>query len=223
MRKASVDQAGSITGFAEVYDISASLETVASYPGDRLFSLEWLSRIEDGAGYNLSALTLSSHAGTHLDAPAHLLKDGRTIEQYPLQRFLVPAQVIPVVEVESIKPSDLQGVKIKSGGALLFQTNNSVTGILRQRDFKESYVYLSEAAARLCVDLGAGLVGIDSLSVDRYGDDSAPAHHSLLENDVLILEGIDLQGVPPGHYLLLCLPLKIAGGEASPARAALVR
>lgn len=223
MRKLSEDQAWNTAGFTEVFDISTPLGTVASYPGDKLYALEWISRIEDGSDFDLSALTLSSHAGAHLDAPAHLIKGARTIDQYSLRRFLVPAQVISVIDGESIEPSALQGIDIRSGDALLFQTSNSSRGLLQQRDFREPYIYLSLAAARLCVALGASLVGIDCLSVDRYGDDAAPAHHSLLESDVLILEGIDLLGLSPGRYLLLCLPLKISGGEAAPVRAVLVR
>ncbi|MFA6373307.1 MAG: hypothetical protein WCW68_11835, partial [Methanothrix sp.] len=71
--------------------------------------------------------------------------------------------------------------------------------------------------------MGVSLVGIDYLSVDKYGDDSLPVHGTLLENDVLILEGIDLAAVPSGRYSLICLPLSIKDAEASPVRAILVR
>ncbi|MDM7912005.1 MAG: hypothetical protein QUS09_02820, partial [Methanotrichaceae archaeon] len=67
------------------------------------------------------------------------------------------------------------------------------------------------------------LVGIDYLSVDKYGNNAAPVHHLLLKNDVLILEGIDLKEVSPGEYFLLCLPLRLKGAEAAPARAVLAR
>jgi len=215
-----------IPDFTELHDISALLGSVATYPGDRKYSLEWLSRLEEGKDYSLSALALSSHAGTHLDAPAHLLKNGRTLDLYPLKRFILPAQVISVDDnsvEESISASALQCLKINPGEALLFRTGNSSRGLLRRPAFSEEFVYLSVDAARLCVTLGVGLVGIDCLSVDRYGDAFAPVHRCLLENDVLILEGIDLEAVSPGRYLLLCLPLRIKNAEAAPARAVLVR
>jgi arylformamidase len=215
-----------IPDFTEVHDISAPLGTVAAYPGDRQYSREWMSRLEDGGDFSLSALALSSHAGTHLDAPAHLLKSGRTLDQYPLKRFILPAQVISVDDKsveESIQASALQNLKINPGEALLFRTGNSSRGLLRRPAFSEEFVYLSVDAARLCVALGISLVGIDCLSVDRYGDASAPVHRCLLENDVLILEGIDLEAVSPGRYLLICPPLRIKDAEAAPARAVLVR
>lgn len=214
----------SVADFTEMYDISALIGKVAAYPDDREFSREWTSRTEAGADCNISALTLCAHAGTHLDSPFHLLPGSRTLDMYPLQRFITLAQVVSVKEEEkSIQPFALQGLEIRTGEALLFRTNNSTRGLLKKADFRERFVYLSAEAAQLCVDSGVGMVGIDYLSVDRFGDEALPAHRCLLENDVLILEGIDLQGVPPGRYLLLCLPLRIKGGEASPVRAVLIR
>ncbi len=208
---------------AWVQDITAVLGTVAAYPGDRQYRQEWMARVEEGAGFNLSALTLSSHAGTHLDAPAHLIQNGRTLDQYPAERFVLPAYVAFVEGRETIRPSDLQDLKIAKGEALLLRTDNSTRVLLEGGEFSERFVHLSEDAARFCVAMGIAMVGIDYLSVDRYGDESAPAHRCLLENDVLILEGIDLRDVSPGRYMLLCLPLRIKNAEAAPARAFLIR
>ncbi|HSD58723.1 MAG TPA: cyclase family protein, partial [Methanotrichaceae archaeon] len=176
-----------------------------------------------GADYDLSTLTLSAHAGTHLDAPAHLIAGGKTLDQYPLNRFLLPGRVISVEDDESIPRDALKDVDVRAGEALLFKTRNSRCGLPRQSTFTEDFVYLSEDAAQLCLDLGASLVGIDYLSVDKYGNDTAPVHHLLLKNDVLILEGIDLKEVSPGEYFLLCSPLSVKGAEAAPARAILAR
>ena len=209
--------------FREVYDISAPLNMVPAYPGDRLYLREWMARLDEGNDYCLSALALSSHAGTHLDFPSHLLRDGRTQDRYSLKRFIIPAEVISVPGKGPVQPSSLQGCKIMNGQALLFKTGNSKKRLLHQAAFSEEFVYLSLGAARLCVAGGTGLVGIDYLSVDKYGDDSLPVHLILLENDVLILEGIDLADVPCGRYSLICLPLSIKDAEASPVRAVLVR
>ncbi len=223
MSLASETIPGKESDFEEVYDISVPLEAVSVYPGDRQFSQEWMSSLKDGADYNLSALTLSSHAGTHLDAPAHLLKNGMTLDKYPINRFIVPAEVISVEGDESIPALAIPDLEKNKGEALLFKTQNSRRGILRSKVFSEEFVYLSLEAAKLCVSSGVSLVGIDSLSVDKYEDTSLPAHHALLENDVLILEGIDLADVPCGRYTLICLPLRVKDAEASPARAVLVR
>jgi len=183
-----------------------------------------MARLDEGKDYRLSALALSSHAGTHLDFPSHLLEKGRTQDSYCLSRFIIPAQVICVAEEdESILPSCLQGCKIAKGQALLFRTGNSQKRLMHQAAFSEEFVCLSPEAARLCAAREVGLVGVDYISVDKYGDDSLPVHRILLENDILILEGIDLAAVPCGRYTLICLPLSLKDAEASPVRAALVR
>lgn len=215
-------------------DISMLLGETATYPGDAPYSREMISEIASGApngyphSYNLSTLIMSAHAGTHLDAPAHYIAGGKTLDQYPLERFILPAHVVSVgdesVEDDgSISLNALKDVDIRPGEALLFKTHNSLRGLPKERAFAEKFVYLSVEAAQLCLDLGASLVGIDYLSVDRYGDDNAPVHHLLLKEDVLILEGIDLDAVAPGEYFLFCLPLRIQGTEAAPARAVLAR
>lgn len=218
-------QINNTSDFAEVYDIGVPLGATPVYPGDPLCSMVWLSKLEDGASYNLSALNLSSHAGAHLDAPAHQLKGGKTIDQYPLSRFILPAQVISVDcngADDPIPPSALQDLKINKGEALLFKTNNSQRHLMHNSVFMKEFVHLSKEAAARCVSMGTGLVGIDYLSVDRYGDDLAPVHRCLLENDILILEGIDLEAVPTGRYQLICLPINVMGAEAAPVRAVLV-
>jgi len=209
--------------FREVYDISAPLNMVPAYPGDRLYFREWMARLDEGKDYCLSALALCSHAGTHLDFPSHLLKGGGSQDSYSLKRFLIPAEVISVPGEGPILPSCLLGCKINKGQALLFKTGNSKKHLMHQSAFSEEFVYLSLDVAHLCVAGEVGLVGIDYLSVDKYGDDSLPVHRTLLENDVLILEGIDLAAVPCGRYSLICLPLSIKDAEASPLRAVLVR
>ena len=182
-----------------------------------------MERLDTGSGYNLSALSLGSHAGAHLDFPAHLLEGGKRQNDYPPESFIMPAEVVCVSGDGPVLPGCLLESGTKSGQALLFKTRNSRRGLMHQAAFSEDFVSISVQAARLCVDRGARLVGIDYLSVDKYGDDSLPVHRTLLENDILILEGIDLEAVPCGRYTLICLPLRIAGAEASPVRAILIR
>lgn len=220
---ASVAVSSHSQNFKEIYDISVPLNMAPIYPGDRPFSQEWMARLDGGDGYNLSAFALGSHAGTHLDFPAHLLDGGKRQDDYPPQSFIMPAEVVCVNEDGPVMPGSLPESGIESGQALLFKTGNSRQRLMHQADFSEDFVSLSAQAARLCVVRGVGLIGIDYLSVDKYEDDSLPVHRTLLENDVLILEGIDLETVPCGRYTLICLPLMIAGAEASPVRALLIR
>lgn len=209
--------------FKRVYDISVLLGLEnADYPGDDPYTRVDVSSIPGGAAYNLSTLTLSAHSGTHLDAPAHFLEKGKTIDQYLPENFVLPAHVINVEDVDSIKPYSMEGLRIERGDALLFKTINSTSGLSRSGLFSEKFVYMSEEAAEVCVNLRAGLVGIDYISIDRYGHDEATVHHKLLKEGILILEGINLRDVPSGDYTLLCPPLKIRGAEASPVRALLL-
>jgi arylformamidase len=204
------------------YDISVPLGEVPAYGDDLPFERQIACTTEE-AGYALSNLSLCAHAGTHLDAPAHLIAQGKTLDQYPAERFILPAQVVEVQDRECIRQESLLEVEASNMDyALLFKTENSRQGLLKKEAFCREFVYLSADAARMAVQKGARMVGIDYLSVDRYDDLSPSAHRILLEHDVLVLEGIDLGGVPPGRYTLICLPLRIVGGEAAPARAVLL-
>jgi arylformamidase len=210
--------------FKEVFDISILLgKEDVCYPGDVPFSRQVVSSIERGAAYNLSNLTLPSHSGTHIDAPAHFIKGAKTIDLYPLKRFIIPAHVVDAEDEEAIEAQIFQNLDIKSGDALLFKTMNSMSGLSTSGSFSEKFVYMSEEAAHRCADLNVGLVGIDYLSVDRCSDEAAPAHRILLESDIMILENINLREVPEGEYTLFCPPLKIRDAEASPVRAMLLR
>jgi arylformamidase len=208
----------------EVFDISILLGLEdATYPGDAAFSRDEVASIASGADYNLSTLTLSAHSGTHLDSPAHFIKNGRTIDQYEAANFIIPAHVIYVEDDESIKPDPIMDFEMNRGDALLFKTANSISGLSRKGMFSKEYIYMSEEAAVRCIELEAGLVGIDYVSVDRFDDDEAPVHKRLLRREILLLECIDLVDVPPGDYTLFCVPIKIKGSEASPVRAMLFR
>jgi arylformamidase len=207
-----------------IYDISVVLgrESI-DFPGDEPFARKWTERLRDGGVCDLSSLTLSAHAGAHLDSPAHFLPRGKALEAYPLREFIRPAQVVEIRDPECVRPEALEALEIPEGDAVLFKTENSLSGRSRGGTFPERFVYISGEAAAFLVRKKAGLVGLDAISIERYGDKTFPAHGTLLKNDVLILEGIHLGDVPPGRYTLICLPLKLEKCEASPVRAVLVR
>ncbi|MFW5811249.1 MAG: cyclase family protein [Thermodesulfobacteriota bacterium] len=204
------------------FDISVRLgEESVDYPGDTPFSRNLIATLADGGFCDLSRLEMSAHSGTHIDSPAHFLKGGKTLDAYPLERFMLSAQVIAVDDPESIKPAELEDMTISPGEAVLFKTRNSLDGLVRSASFTEKFVYMTGPAAELLVERKAGLVGIDYITIEQYGGTGFPVHDALLKNDILILEGIDLQQAPPGRYRLYCFPLKIKGAEASPVRAVL--
>lgn len=209
--------------YETVYDISVLLGTESiDYPGDTPYSRDLMLTIEDSGISNVSKLVMSAHSGTHLDAPLHFIPKAKSIDEYSVQQFILTAQVVNIEDREAIRPSELENLDIKQGDALLFKTDNSISSRCRSGVFSESFVYLSPEAADFCVEKKVSLVGIDYNTIERHSDEAFPVHHKLLGSNILILEGINLKGVPPGRYTLFCLPLKIKGGEAAPVRAILV-
>ena len=210
--------------YGAIYDISVSLgaESV-DYPDTVPCSRELAEPAKDSAVCELSKLVMSAHSGTHLDFPAHFILGGKRVDDYPIQRFILPAQVVHIKDKKAIRPSELKNLDIKPGDALLFKTDTSISGRCVSGVFCESFVYMSLEAADFCIERKLSLVGIDYGTVDRYDDKDFPVHFKLLGNDVLILESINLKEVPPGRYTLFCPPLKIKGAEGSPARAILIR
>ena len=151
--------------YKTIYDISVSLgEESIDYPGDTPFSRELLWTIKDSGICDLSKIVMSAHSGTHIDAPAHFISDSKTLDSYTVQDFILPTQVIKIEDKHSIMVSELENIDIKSGEALLFKTDNSVTGLCKNGVFSEDFVYLSPDAAEFCVEKKVKLVGIDYIT-----------------------------------------------------------
>jgi arylformamidase len=208
--------------FKTSYDISVKLGSESvDHPQATPYSRRLIWTLKNGNHCNLSEFLMTSHTGTHVDAPAHFVPHGKFIDQYSVEDFIFAAHVVTVEDRELIRSTHLEDIDIHRGEALLFRTYNSIDGLSRSGRFSKEYVAMSSDAAELCVVKGVGLVGIDYVTIDRYGDRSFAVHRKLLENSILILEGIDLSHVPEGKYTLLCPPINIEGGEAAPARAVL--
>ena len=206
-----------------IYDITVLLgEESITYPGDPVFSRELMVTLKDQGDCELSRLSMSSHSGTHIDAPSHFIQGGKSIDQYGPADFIFSALILETEDDRIIRPEEMKNIRINPGDALLFKTNNSRSGRCKSGTFSEDYVHLSEEAADLCIEKGVGLIGIDYITIDRYKDATFAIHHKILGNKILILEGIDLSEVPPGHFTLFCPALKIKHGEASPVRAFLL-
>ena len=180
-----------------------------------------VAQIAQGAPLNLSRLEMGSHTGTHIDAPSHFIPGGATAEQLSLEVFIGPAQVVEMACQGGISVADLQEAAIPADTRrLLLKTSNS--RLWAQREFSPDYTYLLPEAAAWIVERGIRLVGIDYLSVERFGSADFATHITLLSNGVLILEGLDLGAVSPGRYTLVCLPMKLVGGDGAPARTVLL-
>lgn len=164
-------------------------------------------------------ITLGSHTGTHIDAPAHFIADGCSIDQLPLELFIGPCVVVDCTHVrEKITLQDCMDLVPSTAERVLFKTQNS----FRAADdpFNPEFIYLDGDAARFLAKKSCKLVGIDYLGIERNQPDRA-THIALLQARIAVLEGLRLAHVEPGTYTLWALPLLIPGLDAAPARAIL--
>lgn len=209
--------------YRTIYDISVLLgERSIDYPGDTQFSAELIVSLQKSGVFDLTKLVMSAHSGTHIDTPSHFIADSKNINNYAIKDFILPAQVVEIQDEEAVRARELLTLDLKPGEAILFKTDNSRSRFHKDSTFTKRFVYLTPDAADFCIEKKVKLVGIDYITIDKYGDDAFPVHHKLFEKDILVLEGINLQDIPLGRYTLFCLPLKIKC-EASPVRAILIR
>jgi arylformamidase len=178
-----------------IWDITRPLAPgIPVWPGDRAFTSGWTSRLRDGASCNVGHVALSCHTGTHIDAPYHFAETGAPIDTVPLQACVGPCVVLPLARLA--EAAGAERVLLRSGGG-------------------------APAGAALEALVGLRLLGTDAASVDEVDSKTLDVHHALWHRGVVILEGLDLGGVPDGHYELIALPLRLAGMDAAPARAVL--
>ncbi len=202
---------------SKIFDVTVPLSAeVPVFPGDPRFQIEFTHRIASGDPYNVAKITMGAHSGTHIDAPYHFLADGDTADQLPLEILMGKARVVELLVRDKVERSDLEALDLRDDIRVLLKTRMS--GQLRQPAFQEDFVYLTPDAATYLVQAGIKLVGIDYLSIEKYGSTDYAAHHALLEAGVVIIEGLDLSEVEPGEYDMTCLPLRIVGADGSPAR-----
>ena len=195
----------------KIIDISASIkEGMPIWPNST------------GIHFKGTQLTTDLHAGTHIDAPSHFISNGKSLDKIPLEKLIGPALVIHLPKIKAITTEDLTNLNLpKKTKRLLFRTSNSNFWERGEKKFQKDFVGLTADAATWLVKRGIQLVGIDYLSIGQY--EKAPqVHQTLLENGVVILEGLNLSDVLPGLYQLICLPLKLINTEAAPARAVLL-
>ena len=200
-------------------------EQLAVWPGDIPVTVNRSTGIA-----TVSELRMSSHVGTHVDAPAHFMPQGSTVDQLPLDALIGPAWVAHIPGASLITAELLDRCNIPAGiGRLLLRTDNSLPSSLGRTatdgvtPFDTNYTALDPAAGEWLLARGIRLVGIDGPSVDPFHSYAFAVHRMLLANKVIIIENLMLAGVEPGGYRLICLPLRYEGGDGAPARVVLER
>ncbi len=206
---------------SKIYDVTIPIAPghMPVWPGDPEPVLERFLKMEDGHDANVSRLAACVHLGTHVDAPYHFLAEGATVETLPLDALTGKAYVVDLTGLEGhITAAALEAAHLPADAErLLFKTRNSRWWARGDTAFHTDFSAFTADAAEYLVARGVRLVGIDYLSIAPY-DDPVPTHRILLGAGVVVIETLDLSGVPAGAYTLYCLPLKLVGSEGAPAR-----
>lgn len=208
-----------------IYDLSAPISNVLpTYPGDPGIQIQDWSSLAKGDSANVSALSFGAHTGTHVDAPAHFIEGMKKVESLDLHVLIGAAVVLELPEDSRVIDEEFVAANCASGTIrVLFKTRNSKFWTTDKTDFRNDFTYLAPEAAKWLVEQGVKLVGIDYLSIEKFGSKDHEVHRELLAHEVIILEGLNLSEVPAGKYELICLPLRLRTnlGDGAPARAVL--
>ena len=206
----------------KLIDVSVPLDAnLPTYPGNTPFTLEPIKRIARGDSSNVSTLHLSAHAGTHVDAPRHFFDQGIGVDMLPLEMLCGRTRVIEVTSRKGITAEDLAAAKLSEDVRVLIKTHNS--RLWGAPEFHSEFVGVTDSGARYLVEHGNKVVAGDYHSVEVFKTPGAPAHHALLGNGVIVIEGLNLRDVEPGVYDMFCLPLRVVGSDGAPARVVLRR
>lgn len=194
----------------KIYDISQELFSCVVFPGDPAPTHEKIASMAEGALYNLTTLSLCAHNGTHIDAPYHFIKDGKTVEQLPLAKTVGWAFV-----------AQEDGFLLAEDAHRILKDAAKAHPEAAKRILLGGKVTVTEEAARVFAEAGIDLLGNESQTV---GPEDAPmqVHLTLLSREVVLLEGIRLAHVPTGVYLLSSAPISLAGSDGAPCRAILI-
>jgi arylformamidase len=219
-----VIQMGGVENVAMIYDVSVPItSTMPVWPSDPSVNLTPAAYVmeDQNRTVRVTKIEMGSHTGTHIDAPWHMLDDGRRMNEIPIETLVGPASVFEIPHAASITRGSLEKLKFEGVQRVLFKTENSQHW--HDGKFYEQFVYLEPEAAELLVERGVKLVGIDYLSIDKFDSETHPSHFVLLGQNVVIVEGLNLSRVEPGQYHMTALPLNLQDVDGAPTRVILSR
>ena len=228
----------------KIIDITAAISPFTrTFPGDPIPAIEKVCTLEK-QGCAVSRLSFGSHAGTHVDAPSHILENGLTVDKLELKNLMGTALILDFsslsgeltagilekafrnIEAPENTPILLlktEAFSLKQGSACEVSPSGTESGsqsMSRKEEFDSAY--LDKSGAAWIVEKGFRTIGIDGFSVDNLHSETLPAHHILLSGNVNIVECLELSSIEAGTYFFLCLPLKIKNCDGAPARALLI-
>ena len=207
-----------------IYDVSLPLKSGGVvYPGNPPISISLQQSIAQGGSSNVSRIDFGSHSGTHVDAPRHFFDDGAGVDAIPLELLMGPARLLAFGDtVTSIGEAELEAHDLTGVTRLLLKTRNSKWLASGSAEFHKDYTYVAPDGAAYLARLGVRLVGVDYLSIEQFHSGHHRTHRTLLEQGIVIVEGLLLNEPPAGDYHFRCLPLRLVGLDGAPARAVVV-
>lgn len=201
-------------------DISQRLnQDIPVWPGDTPFSFELTWTKEQSGSVNVGKVVMSTHTGTHIDAPFHFDSEGKKVLELDLNLYIGQVKVVHLPGKESLGAEDLSSSNLEGVTRLLIRTDSWID----PAHFPTEICYLRPDLAPFLAEKGVRLIGLDVPSVDPLDSKELAAHHALLQHDIHILEGAVLAQVEAGDYELIALPLPLEGADGSPVRAVLRR
>ncbi len=208
----------------KIHDITLTISnSLVTYPGDPGIEITRVHTIGKNSKSNLTKLDMGAHTGTHVDAPVHFIEGGSGSDALDLGILIGPAIVIDATKEERISANSIENFKIPPGTErILFRTRNSEIWASTPEKFFPDFVGITKDGAEWLVKKNVKLVGIDYLSIAPFHK-AEPTHKVLLEAGIIPIEGLNLSGIAPGAYFLICLPLKIKGSDGAPSRVVLLQ
>ncbi|QZD90652.1 arylformamidase [Qipengyuania aurantiaca] len=200
-----------------IWDISQVLRPgLPVWPGDTEFAFERTWRMDEGSPVNVGRMTMSTHSGTHADAPLHYAEDGLDAAGMELDPYIGTCLVVDARGVSGeVDVADLP--HIESVDRVLFRTWDAFP----HEQWRSDWLPIAAETVEWLALQGVKLIGTDAPSVDPQESKTMDAHHAVLKHDMRILEGLVLDDVAEGRYELIALPLKVGGGDAGLCRAIL--
>lgn len=203
----------------KLYDISMPIDVnmaVFKNEPSRQPELIPVKSLEENAVV-IHKILLDLHSGTHVDAPSHYFKEGKTIDQLSMTKEVTNCRVIDFSTVDdAIMPRHFETLNIQEDDFLLLKTKNSTEDF-----YNPNFVYLSKEAAEYLAEKKIKGVGIDAMTIERNQPEHE-THKCLLEREIMIIEGLRLKHIKAGLYKMVALPINIIGAEAAPTRVLLI-
>lgn len=197
-------------------------EGMAIYPGNPTYQREVVQDVSLGDSATVSKITMGTHTGTHIDAPLHVFKNGKSVDQILLERMNGRAKLLDLRGLQDITVGRLKAEKLCADDIVLLKTDN--TERFQGTQVLSDYVTLTYEAAEYLVEIGIKMVGIDYMTIERPRGkriEGMSVHRILLGADIVIVEGLDLRSITAEEYELFCFPQCLKGADGAPTRVVL--